>query len=213
MGLLVQWQGLKNFSGSLKSCQKVERVRSENSAGLGSAGVLLRGVTLRRVDTTMTNADIVCIPGGKLGHLVNSMYYNEKSLNYDNYVIVGGLNNIDRGEDKDVERTQIFKQLNDLGKGVREILGTDDKKKLYLVASVKAPSKDPVKIGDITEIMKSMEINNRKQGNIKLTETKFSRFDDDIYEDDLHLNQIGTTRSMKELGKTVEGLLRDRRTE
>ena len=61
-------------------------------------------------------------------------------------------------------------------------------KKLYLVAPVKAPSKDPVKIGDITEMMKNMEINNRKQGNIKLIETKFSRFDDDIYEDDLHLN-------------------------
>ena len=29
--------------------------------------------TLRRIDTTKTNADIVCIPGGKLGHLVNSM--------------------------------------------------------------------------------------------------------------------------------------------
>ena len=43
-GLLVQWRGLKNFSGSLKSFQEVERVRSENSAGLGSAGVSLRGV-------------------------------------------------------------------------------------------------------------------------------------------------------------------------
>ena len=36
--------GFKNFSGWLKSCQKVEQVRSENSPGLGSAGVLLRGV-------------------------------------------------------------------------------------------------------------------------------------------------------------------------
>ena len=45
-GLLVQWRGFKNFSRSLKSCQKVERVRSENWAGLGSAGVLLRGVSL-----------------------------------------------------------------------------------------------------------------------------------------------------------------------
>ena len=56
-----------------------------------------------------------------------------------------------------------------------------------------------------------MEINNRKQGNIKLIETKFSRFDDDIYEDYLHLNQIGTTRLMKEIGKTIEGLLREDR--
>ena len=69
------------------------------------------------------------------------MNHNEKNLNYDNYVIVGGLNNIDRGEDKDVERTLIFKQLNGLGKGVREILGTDDKKKLYLVAPIQAPIK------------------------------------------------------------------------
>ena len=43
-GLLVQLRGFKNFSGSLKSCQKVERVRSENSAGLGSAGVSFRDV-------------------------------------------------------------------------------------------------------------------------------------------------------------------------
>ena len=45
-GLLVQWQGFKNFRLSLKSCQKVERVRSENSADVGSTGVLLRGVTV-----------------------------------------------------------------------------------------------------------------------------------------------------------------------
>ena len=167
--------------------------------------------TLRRVDTTKTDADIVCIPGAKLGHLVNSVNYNEKILNYDNYVIIGGLNNIDRGEDKDVERTQTFNQLNDLGKGVRKNLGTDDKKNLYLVAPIKPPLKDPVKIGKITEMMESMVINNRKQRNIKLIEAKFSRFHYGIYEDDLHLSQIGTPRLMKELGKTIEGLLREDR--
>ena len=56
-----------------------------------------------------------------------------------------------------------------------------------------------------------MEIDNKKRGNIKLIETKFSRFHEDIYEDDLHLNQFGTTRLMKELGKTIEGLLREDR--
>ena len=35
-GLLVQWRGFKNFSGSLKSCKKVERIRSENSADVYS---------------------------------------------------------------------------------------------------------------------------------------------------------------------------------
>ena len=152
---------------SQKKSRERARGKQKLDCELKTKTLILSDSTLRRVDTTKTNADIVCIPGGKLGNLVNSMNYNEKILNYDNYVIVGGLNNIDRGEDKDVERTQIFKQLNDLGKGVREILGTDDKKELYLVAPVKAPSKDPVKIGDITEMMKNMEINNRKQGNIK----------------------------------------------
>ena len=45
-GITSPVAGIKNFSGSLKSWQKVERVRSENSAGLASAGVLLRGVKL-----------------------------------------------------------------------------------------------------------------------------------------------------------------------
>ena len=47
-GIITLVAGFKNFSGSLKSCQKVKRVRSENSAGLGSVGVLLRGVEKKR---------------------------------------------------------------------------------------------------------------------------------------------------------------------
>ena len=47
-GIICPVAGFKNFSGSLKSCQKVERVRSENSAGLGMAGVLLRAVPVAK---------------------------------------------------------------------------------------------------------------------------------------------------------------------
>ena len=99
--------------------RRTEKEREEEEkldCELKTKTLIVSDSTLRRVDTTKTNADIVCIPGGKLGHLVNSMNYNEKNLNYDNYVIVGGLNDIDRGDDKDVERTHIFKQLNSLGK-------------------------------------------------------------------------------------------------
>ena len=84
-----------------------------------------------------------------------------------------------------------LKQLNELGKAVREILDDNEKIKLFLVAPINAPSKDPVKISDTTEVMRNMEVNNRKQGNIKLIDTLFSRVDDDIYEDDLHLIQMG----------------------
>ena len=141
------------------------------------------------------------------------MNYNEKILKYDNYVIVGGLNNVVNGLSKDTERSQVFKQLNELEKAVREILDGDGKKKLFLVAPINAPSKDPVKISDTTEMMRNMEVNNRKQGNIKLIDTLFSRVDDDIYEDDLHLNQIGTTRLMTvvEMDSRIGGLMREKR--
>ena len=39
-----------------------------------------------------------------------------------------------------------------------------------------------MKISDTTEMMRNMEVSNRKQGNIKLIDTIFSRVDDDIYE-------------------------------
>ena len=87
----------------------------------------------------------------------------------------------------------------------------DEKKKLFLVAPINAPSKDSVKISDTTEMMRNMEVNNRKQGNIRLIDTLFSRVDDDIYVDDLYLNQIGTTRLVKEMDNRIGGLMREER--
>ena len=46
-GFLVQRRGFKNFSGSLKSCQKVGRVRSENSAGPGVLQLFLTCLNLK----------------------------------------------------------------------------------------------------------------------------------------------------------------------
>ena len=78
-----------------------------------------------------------------------------------NFVIVGGLNNVDNGLSKDTERSQVFKQLNELGKTVREILDGNEKKKLFLMASINGPSKDPEKISDTTEMIRNMEVSNR----------------------------------------------------
>ena len=96
---------------------------------------------MRKAGENKLNADITCVPGGKLGHLVNSLNYNEKILKYNTYVIVSGLNNVDNGLSKDTERFEVFKQLNELGKAVREILDGDEKKRLFLVAPINAPSK------------------------------------------------------------------------
>ena len=56
---------------------------------------------MRKADKNKLNADIIFVPG----HLVNSLNYNEKILKYDNYVIVGDLNNVDNGLSKDTERS------------------------------------------------------------------------------------------------------------
>ena len=58
-------------------------------------------------------------------------------------------------------------------------------------------------------MMQNMEVNNRKPRNIKLIDTLFSRVDDYIYEDDLHLNQIGATRLIKEIDSRIGGLMRE----
>eukprot|EP00112_Aurelia_sp_Birch-Aquarium-sp1_P003920 Seg1444.4 transcript_id=Seg1444.4/GoldUCD/mRNA.D3Y31 product="hypothetical protein" protein_id=Seg1444.4/GoldUCD/D3Y31 len=170
--------------------------------------LIISDSTLRKAAAMKTNADIVCISGGKIGHLVNSLSYNEKMLKYDNYVFVGGLNNIDRGESKETERAQTYKQLLEVGKAVKDIVDADEKKTFYLVPPINAPSKDPIKIKDTTELMKNMEINNRKQGKIEVIETNISSSDKKIFDDDLHLNQIGTTRLMKSIDDAIGNLLR-----
>ena len=151
----------------------------------------------------------MCISGEKIGHLANSLNYNEKVLQYNNYVIVGGLNDNDRGESKDMERSRAFKQLNDLGNMVRDMLDSGQKKKLYLVALVKVPSRDPLKMKDISDTTKNMEMSNRKQGNVKMIEATIPPHNRSIFEDDLHLNQIGTTRLMQSINDEIGEFLRN----
>ena len=61
--------------------------------------------TLRVTNQLALYADVTCIPGGQIGHLANSLNYNQQLLNYENVIILGGLNNIDNGVDnKDREK-------------------------------------------------------------------------------------------------------------
>eukprot|EP00112_Aurelia_sp_Birch-Aquarium-sp1_P002792 Seg1309.2 transcript_id=Seg1309.2/GoldUCD/mRNA.D3Y31 product="hypothetical protein" protein_id=Seg1309.2/GoldUCD/D3Y31 len=88
--------------------------------------LIISGSTLRKADAMKTSQqdtmDIVCISGGKIGHLVNSLSYNEKMLKYDNDVFVGGLTNIDRGESKETERVQLL----EVGKAVKDMVDADE---------------------------------------------------------------------------------------
>ena len=61
---------------------------------------------MKLADQSNIKADITCIPGGKIGHLANSLKYEERLLNeYDNFVI-GGTNDLR----EDYETDQEFKK-------------------------------------------------------------------------------------------------------
>ena len=93
--------------------------------------------TLRLTNQLARNADITCIPGGQIGHLANSLNYNQQLLNYEN-VIVGGLNNIDNGVgNKDIERNLIFKQLAELGNIIKEQATTNNKMNSILLPQLR----------------------------------------------------------------------------
>ena len=46
------------------------------------------------VNQDSLNADVIAVPGAKLGHLANSIAWNKKVAKYDSIVIIGGTNNI-----------------------------------------------------------------------------------------------------------------------
>ena len=105
------------------------------------------------------NADIICISGGKIGHINSSMNYNPDILKHENIVMVAGLNIINLGDTPESERQQIFHHLKETGKFMKEQVKSNLEKKLFLVAPVPAPVKDATKIANITEMMRQINAN------------------------------------------------------
>ena len=94
--------------------------------------------TLRLPNQLALNAVVTCIPCGQIEHLDNSLNYNQQLLNYENIIIVGGLNNIDNGvENKDTERNLIFKQLAELQNIIKEQATTNNRMKFYFGTPIK----------------------------------------------------------------------------
>ena len=52
------------------------------------------------LDEKKLNADVVSVPGGKIGHLANSLNWNKKLVKYDIVVIIGGTNNVHENTDE-----------------------------------------------------------------------------------------------------------------
>ena len=58
--------------------------------------------------------------------------------------------------------------------------------KFYCVTPIKAPSTNPVKLGDVAEMIRNMV-----RGEVKIIDSHFIATNDELYEDDLHLNITG----------------------
>ena len=147
-----------------------ERVKEEEERldrEVKTKTLIMSDLTLKMANQKAMNAGIICISGGKIGHINNSMNYNPDILKYDNIVMIAGLNSIDLGDTPESERQQIFDQLKETGKFMKEEVKSNPTKKLFLVAPVPEPIEDATKIGDITEMMRQMQTNGNKS--IELT--------------------------------------------
>ena len=59
------------------------------------------------------------------------MSHNPDILKHGNIIMVAGLNNIDLGDTRESERQQIFHQLKETGKFMKEHFKSNPKKKLF----------------------------------------------------------------------------------
>ena len=189
-----------------KSRRKGKKEEERLDREVKNKTLIMSDSTLRMANQKAMNADIICISGGRIGHINNSMNYNPDILKYDNIVMVAGLNNIDLGDTPENERQHVFHQLKETGKSMKGQVKRNPKKKLFLVAPVPAPVKDATKIGDIMEMMRQMQTNGNKS--IELIDTHFITSEKELYSDELHLNMTGTNVLIREINKGVENLMR-----
>ena len=75
----------------------IKEVEEKLDRRLKTKTLVVSDSTLRLTNQLALNADVTCIRGGQIGHLANSLNYNQQLLNYENVIIVGGVNNIDSG--------------------------------------------------------------------------------------------------------------------
>ena len=111
--------------------ERVKKKRKRLDREVKTKTLIMSDSTLRMKNQKAMNADIICISGGKIGHINNSMNYNPDILIYDDIVMIAGLNNIDLGDTPESERQQIFHQLKETGKFMKEQVKSNPKKSCF----------------------------------------------------------------------------------
>ena len=66
---------------------------------------------------------MVSVPGGKIGHLANSLNWNKRLVKYDNVVIIGGTKNVHENTDESIDeaKEEVRKGLQKVNMAVKEI--------------------------------------------------------------------------------------------
>ena len=73
------------------------------------------------------NIDVISIPGAELGHLANSLMYNQDLDKYNTIVIVAGNNSCDSNITKEQAKAEIKEQLKTVEKVTEDFLKQEDK--------------------------------------------------------------------------------------
>ena len=76
----------------LKPQQKADREKEVKT-------LIVADSQVKMLDNKKQSADVVSVPGGKIGHLANSLNWKKKLVKYDNVVIIGGTNNVHENTD------------------------------------------------------------------------------------------------------------------
>ena len=81
---------------------KLEKDREEKQRAL-----IIGDSMLSFANNDAVNGDIISIPGAKLGHVANSLMYNQDLDTYDTIVIVAGNNNYDSNITKEQAKQKL----------------------------------------------------------------------------------------------------------
>ena len=119
-------------------CQKIEQPLTPQQKADREKEVktlIVADSQVKMLDDKKLSADVVSVPGGKIGHLANSLNWNKKLVKYDNVVIIGGTNNVHENTDESIDeaKEEVRRGLQKVNMAVKETFENSPQKKLIIM--------------------------------------------------------------------------------
>ena len=172
---------------------KLEKDKEEKHRAL-----IIGDSTLRFANNDAVNGDIISIPGAKLGHMANSLMYNQDLDTYDTIAIVAGNNSYDSNITKEQAKAEIKEQLKMVEKVTEDFLKEEDKE-ITLVEPFPMPAKESVSNipESVAQVMRGC-----KKGNVEITR-EMNLTKDDFTANGIHPNLNGTSIIMQKISSHI----------